>query len=74
MPAPTPSAATQQYLVDLSAFLGRSAAACERSAARNDCAAEIASHEARRLRTEQALLEAIARGGRTSGEVRESAV
>ncbi len=64
MPAPTPSAAIQLLILDHSAFLGRAAAACERSAARSDAAALVAATEARQLRAEQAHLEAIARGGR----------
>jgi len=61
MSAPTPSAAIQTLILDHCAFLGRSAAACERAAARGDVA-EAAATEARRLRDEQVLLEVIARG------------
>jgi len=62
MSAPTPSAAIQTLILDHCAYLGRSAAACERSAARGDLASSTAATEARRLRDEQVLLEAIARG------------
>lgn len=61
MSAPTPTAAIQTLILDHCAFLGRSAAACERAAARGDVACTAAT-EARRLRDEQALLEAIAWG------------
>ena len=61
MSAPTPAAAIQTLILDHCALLGRSAAACERAAARGDVA-ETAATEARRLRDEQVLLEAIARG------------